>query len=220
MVRQPSKENSHRGSRVEEPKRPQDIGPKAESFDSLTSRAYPVDQRVELHRARFKAAAKIVLGLPDYEKFSFNELLVLCLPKMPGNNKSSLTRTIENLAVNGYLTKDEAGYISINSERLSEIRNKIRETSEFKIIRSNSGGGRILTPIRELVIGLDMNSIPSIRGLALKFERSLPTSKLNSETIKAALLDLTKAGWLIDMGKNTVARCREIPSVCKAKPLK
>ena len=220
MELQPGIKNSNSESRVVGHKSPQDIGPKVDSFDSLTSRAYPVDRRVELHRARFKAAAKIVLGLPDWEKFSFNELLVLCLPKMPGNNKSSLTRTIGNLVVNGYLTKDEAGYISINSERLSEIRNRVRETSEFKAIRLNNGEERIITPIRELAIGLDMNSIPSISGLALKFERSLPPSKLNSETIKAALVDLVKAGWLVSTGKTMVTRCRKIPSVSDAKPLR
>jgi hypothetical protein len=139
---------------------------------------------------------------------------------MPGNNKSSLTRTIDNLIVNGYLTQDEAGYISINREKLSEIRNKVREASEFPIIRSSDGRERIITPIRELIIRLDSNSTPSINGLALRFQRSLSASKLNSETIEAALLDLTKAGWLIATGKNKVARCRKIPGINDAKPLR
>jgi hypothetical protein len=139
MAPQPSRRDSDTESRVDDPRRPRDIGPKADSFDSLTSRASPVERIVELHKARFKNAAKIVLGLPDYEKFSFNELLVLCLPKMPGNNKSSLTRTIDNLIVNGYLTQDRAGYISINREKLSEIRNKVGEASEFPRIGSSEG---------------------------------------------------------------------------------
>jgi hypothetical protein len=130
-------------------------------FESLQSKTGASEFRAEQHKSRIRDAAKIILALPSYEKFSLNELLVLCLPKMPGNAKTSLSKTIGNLLNNGYLRSDEKGYISINTARLSEIPGKLEQTSDYRVVKLNSGTKRLITPLRELVINLAPNVTPT-----------------------------------------------------------
>jgi hypothetical protein len=211
--------HSTKDSNQREPDPRGDEGSCPGGFESLQSKTGASEFRAEQNKVRIKDAAKIILALPAYEKFSLNELLVLCLPKMPANTKTSLSKTISSLLNNDYLRTDEKGYISINTERLSEISWKAEQTSDYREVKLNGGTKRLITPLRELVLILDPNAIPSIHGLAVKFELSSRSKNLNSETIEAALRDLIKAGWLINTGNNTVCRSKKIPSVDEARPL-
>lgn|GEM_PF-5282204 len=215
MGLQPSKESSQQ----REPTPPTFQGSDTNSFESLESKAAASEFSTEVHKARLKAASKIILGLPEYEKFSLNELLVLCLPKMPGNNKLSLSKTISSLLGSGYLSSDKLGYISVNTERLSQIRTKVPQTSDYEEIKLKCGTKRLLTPLRKLVTELDPEFMPTILGLAVRFEQFIGSKNLNSETIEAAMRDLIKAGWLINTGNDTVARFRKIPRVDDVRQL-
>lgn len=175
--------------------------------------------QVREKHARIKAAGSIILSLPEWERFSLSELLVLCLPKMH-SPKTSLIQTVSTLVTDGYLKIDNDGYYTLNLDKCSQHKQRIQEHhSSQQVVSARDGSNRLRTPLRDLIISLDPNTMPMLLGLATRFEKMQKCKTLNSETIESALRDMIKAGWLIDCGGGKVRRYRKIPSIGDAKSL-